>query len=256
MKRHSLTSNGLTLSYLDSGNSGKPLIALHGHWMEAQTFAPLEDCLAPGWRLIALDQRGHGYSDHAQSYRREDYLYDLDALFAHLGIARAALLGHSLGGVNAYQFAARHPEHVGALIIEDIGPTVHADVGFVRSWSGVFQAKQELEARIGTRLLPFLRDSFRSDAQGWHLAFDPNDMVNSQENLNGDHWCDWLASNCDAFVIRGEQSNITTQAEMEQMVRMRPNTRLVTLSGGHVVHLDNPREFCRVISGFLESVTL
>lgn len=256
MKRLSLINNGLTLSYLDSGNSGEPLIALHGHWMEAQTFAPLEDCLTPDWRLIALDQRGHGYSDHAQSYWKEDYLCDLDALFAHLGIARAALLGHSLGGVNAYQFAVRHPERVEALIIEDIGPTVYADVGFVRSWSGVFQTKQELEARIDIRLLPFLRDSFRSDAEGWHLAFDPNDMVNSQENLNGDHWRDWLASKCAALVIRGEQSNITTQAEMEQMVRMRPNTRLVSLPGGHVVHLDSPGEFCREISSFLRSVTL
>lgn len=256
MQRHSFMNDGISLSYIDSANCGEPLIALHGHWMEASTYVPLEKCLGSRWRLIALDQRGHGYSAHASSYKGSDYLDDLEAFFRHLGISKAVLLGHSLGGVNAYQFAALHPERVHALIIEDIGPTVQADVGFVHSWSGVFQTREELESRIGARLLPVLRGSFRHDAQGWHLAFDPNDMVISQQNLNGDHWHDWLASKCKALVIRGKQSQITTQAELERMVEARPNTALVTVDGAHAVHLDNPAGFCKAISEFLESLVL
>lgn len=46
------------------------LIALHAHWMEGSTYLPLAGALYPEWRLVALDQRGHGYSGHAQTYSR------------------------------------------------------------------------------------------------------------------------------------------------------------------------------------------
>src|SRR5271167_1817450 len=121
MERHTFQHNRLTFSYLDSRGSGPVLIALHSHWMEGVTFVPLATSLAPEWRVIALDQRGHGHSDHAATYTRADYLQDLEAFFDHLDLNDAVLLGNSLGGINAYQFAARHPEKVRGLIIEDIG---------------------------------------------------------------------------------------------------------------------------------------
>src|SRR5450432_529063 len=102
MRRHNIHRDGLKLSYLDDGGNGRPLVALHAHWMEGQTYAPLTAELAPEWRVIALDQRGHGYSDHAPSYSREDFLGDLLALFEHLKLQKAVLVGNSLGGVNAY----------------------------------------------------------------------------------------------------------------------------------------------------------
>jgi pimeloyl-ACP methyl ester carboxylesterase len=130
MTRSEFCHNGLGLSYLDAGGAGRPLIALHAHWMEAVTYSDLAAALAPTWRVIALDQRGHGHSDHARSYSRDDYLGDLAALFEHLRIESAVLLGNSLGGVNAYQFAARHPERVEALIVEEIGVVIDVDASF------------------------------------------------------------------------------------------------------------------------------
>lgn len=53
------------------------------------------------WRVIAPDQRGHGESGRAADCSREGYLTDLEALMDHLGLDRAALLGHSLGAINA-----------------------------------------------------------------------------------------------------------------------------------------------------------
>src|SRR5450432_3987568 len=138
MQRHNFQHHGLNLSYLDTGGGDGTLIALHSHWMEGQTFAPLAAALAPAWRVIALDQRGHGYSDHAPTYTRDDYLHDLEAFVEHLTLSYAVLLGNSLGGVNAYQFAARHPEKVRGLIIEDIGAEVRDDLSFVLAWEGRF----------------------------------------------------------------------------------------------------------------------
>ncbi len=100
--------------------------------------------------------------------------------------------------------------------------------------------------------MPYLVESFRKDDKGWRLAFDPQDMVVSQKHLNGDHWTDWLESNCPALLIHGDRSNIITKAEMEEMAARRPNTRLLTLAGGHVVHADNPSGFCEAVKSFLK----
>jgi esterase len=254
LQRGQLRHDGLTLSYLDAGGTGKPIIALHAHWMEGATYAPLAAALWPKWRVVALDQRGHGHSDHATSYTRDDYVGDLAALYTHLGIAEAVLLGNSLGGVNAYQFAARYPTQVRALVIEDTGAVVQADASFVLSWGGAAPSRAALGARVGPRFLPYLEDSFRETTDGWTLAFDPRDMVLSQGLLNGDHWTDWLATDCPALLIHGRQSRLTDAAHLDDMAARRAHTRLLTLAGGHVVHLDAPAGFAEGVRSFLQNL--
>lgn len=251
MKRLSFTHHGLTLSFLDSGD-GSPLVALHAHWMEAATFAPLAEMLPPRWRLIALDQRGHGFSDHAPSYTRIDYLGDIVGLLDHLGLRSVVILGNSLGGANAYQFAARFPDRVSAMIIEEIGAVINDDTSFALPWAGLYATRAALEERIGERLVPALTPSIRETAAGWMLAFNPHDTVQSQKALNGDYWDDWLASSCPALLIGGRDSRVTDAALLKQMATRRPNTKLVTLAGGHVVHFDNPEGFAKAVGEFID----
>lgn len=251
MKRLSFINDGLTLSYLDSGGELPPIIALHAHWMEGATFIPLAGALASDWRIIALDQRGHGYSDHAQTYRREDYLGDLDALFHRLELQNAVLLGNSLGGVNAYQYAARRPARVNALVIEDIGVEISGELPPMQGWDGTYSTSEELENCVGSRMAPYLKLSFRCTPTGWKLAFDPKDMRLSEGSMAGTHWNDWCATTCPALLVRGSDSRVTTSSEASEMVTRRPNTQLVTLSGGHVVHGDSPDAFAEAVRRFL-----
>ena len=148
MERRDFHHDGLSFSFLDSGGDGNVLIALHAHLMEAVTYAPLAAAL-PKWRVVSLDQRGHGYSDHTRSYTRNDYIQDVNALFEHLDLNEAVLLGNSLGGANAYQFAARHPERVRGLIIEDMGAEVRDDISFVLAWEGQFSTREALSECVG-----------------------------------------------------------------------------------------------------------
>lgn len=245
LQRKAFERDGLTLSFLDSG-IGKPLIALHAHWMEA--------ALTPEWRLIALDQRGHGFSSHAATYLRSDYRDDLSALYDHLALPSAVLLGNSLGGVNSYQFAAHHPQRVSALIIEDIGAKIEDDTRFALPWAGVYPTRAALETQIGARLLPALTPSIRETAHGWKLAFDPNDTVASQVELNGDHWDDWLASSCPALLIGGSDSRVTDPTHLKQMASRRANTQLNIIKGGHVVHFDNLEGFTSTVRRFLSNL--
>ena len=255
MQRRSFKHHNLTLSWLDAGGDGSLLIALHAHWMEAVTFRRLGNDLAPTWRVVALDQRGHGHSSHAAIYTREDYLSDLEAFFAELQVsAPVVILGNSLGGINALQFAAKHPNLVQAFILEDIAVEGDADIGFVRAWSGTFPTRDALAQRVGPRFLPYLEDSFRESHGGWRLAFDPEDMVRSEEWLKGEYWDEWLSTTCPALVIRGSDSRVTTLKSMEEMTRRRPNTVLVELEGGHIVHQDSPERFAAELKLFLQSL--
>lgn len=257
MQRHTFEHNKLTFSYLDSGGNGPILIALHSHWMEGITFTSLAAALSPKWRVVALDQRGHGHSGHAATYTRDDYLSDLTALLAHLNIKKpVVLLGNSLGGINAYHFAARYPDLVRALIIEDIGVEITVDVNFSLKWGGTFKTREDLVECVGLRLLPCLQDSFREVDGGWQLAFNPQEIATSISLTNGNHWKEWLATDCPALLIRGQESLLTTQAHFEQMALCRPNTRLRVLEGGHVVHVDNPIEFAEVVKEFLQELNL
>ena len=181
-------------------------------------------------------------------------MQDLEALFRHLQLHHAVLLGNSLGGVNAYQFAKRHPEEVRGLIIEDIGAEVWDDLSFVLPWEGEFATREALAERVGPRFLPYLEASFRQTSTGWKLAFEPREIVESGKCLSGDHWQDWLASKCPTLLVRGRDSRVTTLAAAEQMALRRPNTRLKELDGGHVVHFDNPTGFTNAVKEFLQQL--
>jgi len=252
-RRSSFEHDALSFSYLDTQGDGEVLVALHAHWMEGISFAPLAAALAPTWRMVAPDQRGHGHSDHANSYTRDDYLGDLEALLDHLHLTKPlVLLGNSLGGVNAYQFAARNPNRVRGLIIEDIGVEIADDIPIVLTWAGNFRTREELAERIGPRLSPYLEPSFRETNQGWRLAFDPQEMLESQTNLNGHHWNDWLGSSCPALLIRGRESRVTKQEHLEEMAARRPSTKLEILDGGHVIHQSHPELFAHTVKVFLQ----
>jgi esterase len=118
------------------------------------------------------------------------------------------LLGNSLGGVNAYQFAARHPEKVRGLIIEDIGAEVRDDLSFVLAWEGSFALHEALAERVGPRFLRYIQDSFRKTPEGWRVAFEPREIVESGKCLSGDHWQDWLATECPALSISRRASRM------------------------------------------------
>ena len=129
---------------------------------------------------------------------------------------------------------------------------VDGDLSFALPWSGLAATRDALAERIGPRFLTYLEDSFREVPGGWTLASDPADMVESQKHINGDHWADWLATDCPALLIGGRDSRVTAIAHLDEMAARRAHTRLVILEGGHVVHFDSPRVSRRRCGSFWE----
>ena len=116
---------GLRVAYRSWGLPGaRPVVALHAGSVDGATWAPLAAALGDQVRLYAPDLRGYGASDRPGRYGFAPMTGDLEALLDALDLARVALLGHSLGAVLAYRFAATHPDRVAALVLEEPVPPV------------------------------------------------------------------------------------------------------------------------------------
>lgn len=77
-------------------------------------------------------------------------------------------------------------------------------------------------------------------------------MVASQQHLNGDHWDDWLSSNCPALLIHGTQSDVLSAQHARDLEDRRPDTQLIELATGHTVHETDPAGFAVVVRNFLD----
>ncbi|WP_431887864.1 alpha/beta fold hydrolase [Nocardiopsis alba] len=258
-----LTLRGRRFGLLDFGGDGVPLIALHGTFGRASTFSATASYLAPEFRIIALDQRGHGRSDHGGDLGSDAFVDDALALLEHLDQGPALLLGHSMGGVVAYRLAARRPDLVRALVIEDVGSVTDASelehpVFDVTDWPSSFPDRNALADFLvgqGVPALGYFMDSAHEHAGRWRLRFDHEDMMAVQHGNAGDFRADWAASAHPTLLLRGGNSPLLSRERAEEMVRARPGTRLRELAGcGHWVHLDDPRGHAEQVRTFLHEV--
>lgn len=116
---------GTTLGLLDYGDPGgaPPLFLLHGIRDLAWSMDPIAQALRDRFHVRSLDLRGHGGSDHPGGYTFPYYAADLHCILNRLGIDRATLVGHSLGGQIVCAYAGLFPERVRAVVtIEGLGP--------------------------------------------------------------------------------------------------------------------------------------
>lgn len=138
-------SGGLSIVYEVVGE-GPPVVLVHGfasnravNWMGTGWFAALADA---GYRVIALDCRGHGESDkpHAQAaYRLGRHVEDVLALMDHLGVAKASLMGYSMGARIVFEFLLAHPERVVKAVLGGVG-LPHRDPKFTEAVAVALEA--------------------------------------------------------------------------------------------------------------------
>jgi pimeloyl-ACP methyl ester carboxylesterase len=116
-----LDRDGVALYYEEAGEGEPPVLLVHGWCCDHTYFAPqVEHFVERGHRVVAVDLRGHGKSDKPhQRYAMQDFADDLAWLCQRLELTKPVVVGHSMGGIVAFDLAARYPHLPSAVVMLD-----------------------------------------------------------------------------------------------------------------------------------------
>ena len=163
--------DGMPFHYRDWGGAGQPIVLLHGLASTCHIWDLVAPILRRAFRVVALDQRGHGESGKPQrGYDFATVASDLDGFIAHLEFDQPVIVGHSWGGDVALEYAVERPAKMLGLCLVD-GGTI--DISSRHGWD-LETAKREMappdfSGMTLDQLLTRARDRFGelvSDAQG------------------------------------------------------------------------------------------
>lgn len=245
------------------------LVLLHGYTGHARSWDAFAQTMTDRYRVIAFDQRGHGESAWAGpgGYGIGEMTADLAALVQALALKRFDLVGLSMGGMVAMDYAARRPPDLHRLVIVDIAPEIAAQ-GSNRIQTGqkqtdVFETREaafetsraanpiapeeSLRHRVYSNLLALEDGRFT-----WRYDRALRDVRELRFRSPEDGWASCGAISVPTLVIRGELSDILAPEVADRMIRTIPGSRLALVNGsGHSVPLDKPDGFLTAARDFL-----
>jgi len=273
---HDTKVGGLKLHYQEWGDpKSPPILMLHGFGVSGHMFDEFADRVKDRYRLIALDQRGHGDSEWSEpgDYTREAFVKDVEGFRKALKLDRFILVGHSMGGLNAVSYTAEHPEHVSALILVDVGPEAAKEGvdNIVRFTQGPdeleFEEFVELAHRFNQRrTIENIRERMRhrlkqSESGKYTWKFDkrfrqPDTPLKIGSDLTNDQvWQLYRDITVPTLLVRGAESDVLTPETAERAIREMRRARLRVVPGaGHSVPGDNPDDFSAAVTEFLSDV--
>ena len=259
-----VTVNGLRMHLLDWGGAGRtPLLLLHGFTGHAHAWDTLSIALQPHFHVVALDQRGHGDSEPADTYNAVVAFDDITGVVDQLGFASFVLVGLSMGGRNGMYFASKRPERVQKLVTLDIGPEISAKASAPSTgpaepdtWDSIEQAARHLYRGNPYPGIHYYRwvasQSLRARPDGalvwkWHPS-----VKERRSTGNVDWWAVVRAITSPTLVLRGEHSPILDRDVAERMAKELPRGRFVEIPNAvHTLHEDNPEAVLAALQEFL-----
>ena len=244
--------------------SGPPLIILHGLFGSLDNWHTMSRRLGEGNRVFAVDQRNHGRSPHSELFTYDAMREDLRQFTVDRGLPRASLLGHSMGGKTAMEFALAYPDKVEKLIVVDIAPRTYPrqhdhllealgalDLARYRTRREVEDALGEYVASIPVRT--FLMKSLKRAEDGrfsWKMNLgaiqanydEVNRAVPGGRVFPGP-----------ALFIRAQSAQYISDEDAEGIRALFPRAQVVPIDAGHWVHAESPEPFFQAVRQFLNS---
>ena len=235
----------------DGPRDKPPVLCLPGLTRNAKDFEPVADAFAGDWRVIAMEFRGRGKSEwdpRPERYAPPTYAADVVKFLDELGIADAVFVGTSLGGIVTMMVGATDGERVAGALINDAAAAeaLHASSGFVFPKWGVAEWER------------FARRTMKDVKGGVRFDYDPDIAINVIKGADEDPMDAWHLlhglSEVPVTVLRGELSDLFTEAQAERMMTMLPQGKLVTIPDvGHAPTFDEP-ESIAALAELLERV--
>jgi pimeloyl-ACP methyl ester carboxylesterase len=258
-----VTVNGLRLRYLDWGASGlPPVVCVHGYTSSAEAFNAPARHLQDRFHIIAPDVRGHGESawSPTAAYQYGDQIGDLAALVDELQLSRFALIGTSMGGIIAMGFAARYPDQLRALVINDIGPEPETGSqritemvgGRPEDFASVEEAmayRRRMSPIVASRTIEDQRELalgvLRQRPDGrWVWKMDPayvEQRVRNGAPPRPPLWPALQTLPVPTLVVWGRDSDVLSEGQARRMAETLPRGELVAVPGvGHAPTLMEP----------------
>ena len=270
-------NNDMKFHYLDWGDSTNPtILMLHGFAQQCHSWDFVALALCDKFRIIAFDQRGHGDSDWPENhnYSLIDYHDDIDNLIKHLGLSEILLVGMSMGGRNAFTFAAKHPDLVTALVVVDAAPVTESKGrNKIRNFVSQDDVHKSIEEFVSMvhgytpkRPIDQIWGSIKYNVKqlpdgSWTWKYDKflrsldRDFRKDSKEVSDAMWSSLDRLKSPTLLVVGADSDIVSQEVATQMLSRIGNSKLVTIpNAGHRVMGDNPVAFQDAITNFLSDL--
>lgn len=245
-----------------SFGSGTPVVILHGLFGSLGNWQTFARQLSSEYRVFSVDLRNHGKSPHSDEHSYQAMADDVYEFLSTHHLEKAHILGHSMGGKAAMQFAAEHPQRVLKLLIVDIAPRAYsgahdriADALLEMDLSKITK-REEADALLSQRISEpavrqFLLKNLDRTENGFIWKMNLKSLHANYSKINAP-----ITSahpvNIPVFVIRGGKSDYVSDNDMELFRKIFPQARLITIpNAGHWVHADAPDDFYNVIREIL-----
>lgn len=257
------TNDGLLIAYADQGD-GQPVVCLPGLTRNMADFDDLAAIISGTCRIIRMDYRGRGASDHdpdPMNYAVPIEARDVVELLDHLGLAKVTIIGTSRGGLIAMGLAATVPERLAGVVLNDVGPVVDmAGLEAIRQYIGRnpgfddFDMAAERLSAVNAASFPdvpkerwrnYALRTWTQTASGLVINYDPklrDAVIATMEAPPVDLWpfFDALAG-IPLGLIRGANSDILSAETAGEMRQRRPDMVFGEIANrGHVPFLDEP----------------
>lgn len=250
--------NGLSLAYVEMGNpDGPPTLLIHGYTDNSRSWSLIAPYLKDR-RLLAIDLRGHGKSDApACCYAYTDLADDASLFLDAMGIAKADVIGHSLGSLAGQLLAAQHPDKVGKLVLVSSTTAIGGGPG---SW--LWDNIRPLKAPIDPN------SQFMMDWYANPNLVDPDFLTRERTESaatplqvwNGVLWGTVVNDltlvaplvKSPVLVLWGEKDGLFDLPHQEKLEKAYPEARFEVFAGaGHNMFWEFPKDTATIINDFL-----
>ncbi|MDD2933357.1 MAG: alpha/beta fold hydrolase [Methylotenera sp.] len=245
---------------------GQPLILLHGLFGSGDNWGTVAKHFSQHYQVISVDLRNHGKSPYSASQSYTNMADDLLELCDALSLDRIHLLGHSLGGKVAMQFATCFPEKLEKLIVVDMAMRAYADAhthlidAMIAVDLSTLQSRNEVDVALSSNIPQAMVRQFLL------MNLIKSDSSQSENNLTWrinlatlkTNYPSLLQAVCEnaryeksCLFIRGEHSDYVQDTDIRQIKTHFANAQFASLPTDHWVHAEQPQAFIDVVGNFL-----
>lgn len=244
---------------------GKPLFILHGLFGLSDNWTTVGKLLSEFFEVYLIDLRNHGYSPHSDDWSYPLMATDIfDLASKHKSVS---IMGHSLGGKVAMQFASMYPEKTDKLIVVDIAPKKYPSnqFNFIEKLLSINLSVFESRKEVETELVKIIKDQATiqlllknihwNDKNKLAWKFNLKVIAENQNKINNSFSIEKNIITIPSLFIRGEKSDYILDTDIPNIEKLFSNSKFTTiLEAGHWVHADKPKEFTETLVSWISVI--